>query len=84
MLEKGGGISGKVTNIEGNALSGARVKVHIKINETLYEHKGEVETNSFGEYEVTGLKNGDYIVEADAQGMIREYFDNGENRRMHS
>lgn len=61
MVAKTGGVSGKVTDKEGNPLTGVNVVVLIDSNKKLA--KAEV-TNEKGEYTVTTLADGVYILKA--------------------
>ncbi len=67
-------ITGNVTNDDGGApIAGARVKA-ILLGRIHWVVRAE--TDNLGNYEITGLVPGDYVVFANAPGFIGEFFDN--------
>ncbi len=74
-LAKGGAISGKVTDVDGNPIIAAFVDAKDAAGNFLVNY---ARTDFFGNYTITGLPAGDYHVSTDAEDndYIDEYFDN--------
>ncbi len=68
-----GAIAGRVLNQEGLPVYAASVDVFSFSNPFLF---GWAETDESGNYTVTGLGSGEYIVSVWAQGYLNEFYDN--------
>ncbi len=79
MSTNGRRITGKVTDKEGKPVFDARIQAQQKVGDD-YENKGEVEVDSAGEYVISGLPDGTYVVEAYSQGKVRVFYDNSVKR----
>ena len=71
-LEKGGSISGLVTDkASGNPLKGAHVVAHLIVNPN---RKYQAYTGDDGTFEIEGLSSGSYAVKANQAGYVAEFY----------